>query len=66
MRPDNKSEWKCVKITRAIADMILFQSLSACENTTNADCCAIYAAVRSPPGRASWSRAQARMRKAKA
>jgi len=65
MRPDAKSKWQFVPVTRAVADMLLFQGLTACEWTTNADCCAIYAAVRSPLGRASWRRCQARMRKAR-
>lgn len=54
MRPTADSPWQFVPCTRAMVDMLLFQSMAG----TNADKRLIYEAVKSPFGRRSWNRCQ--------
>lgn len=57
MRTNVKDEWRCVPVTRQIVDLLLYQGLTAC-GASNAECSAIYGAVRSPFGAKSWKRCQ--------
>lgn len=65
MRPDAKSKWVCVPVTRAQVDLLMYQGLTACKNTTNAEASLIYAAVRTPFGASSWKRCQQLIKKRK-
>jgi hypothetical protein len=64
MRENAKAKWQCVRVTRAIVDLLLYQGLTAC-GASNAECSAIYAAVRTPFGAKSWARCQRLIKKGK-
>lgn len=62
VRKDADSKWEWLRLDRAVADLLFFQAMTACDGARNAEVRAIYHAVRRG-GLGAWNGQRKRARK---